>query len=333
MITQIYRESKYNIDSKKVGILIFDYKGDYNKTKQDFIEATDAKVFELFHLPFNPLAVIKSENSKPMLPLHTANSLKETLAKAFGLGIKQETLLRDLIMEAYEKRGIIKNKPDTWDKPAPTLKDVFDIYVNREDLKEDSLYAAFSNLIDFEIFEPDPFETQSLFDLIDGVTVIDLSGYDPGIQNLVVAITLDLFYSQMQAYGHSKIDGQLRQLNKIVLVDEADNFLSKDFPSLKKILKEGREFGVGTVLSTQLLSHFNTGENEFSNYILSWVVHRVDDLSNKDVKRIFNTQSKADEDRLVNTIKSLNKHYSLVKMGDSDRAIFMKDRAFWELDK
>ena len=72
---------------------------------------------------------------------------------------------------------------------------------------------------------------------------------------------------------------------------------------------------------------------EFSNYILSWVVHRVDDLSNKDVKRIFNTQSKADEDRLVNTIKSLNKHYSLVKMGDSDRAIFMKDRAFWELDK
>ncbi|WP_394897164.1 DNA phosphorothioation-dependent restriction protein DptH [Clostridium paraputrificum] len=331
MITQIYRESKYNIDSKKVGILIFDYKGDYNKTKQDFIKATDAKIFELFHLPFNPLTVIKSENSKPMLPLHTANSLKETLAKAFGLGIKQETLLRDLIMEAYEKRGIIKNKPDTWDKPAPTLKDVFDIYVDREDLKEDSLYAAFSNLIDFEIFEPDPFETQSLFDLIDGVTVIDLSGYDPGIQNLVVAITLDLFYSQMQAYGHSKIDGQLRQLNKIVLVDEADNFLSKDFPSLKKILKEGREFGVGTVLSTQLLSHFNTGENEYANYILSWVVHRVDDLSNKDVKRIFNTQSKADEDRLVNTIKSLNKHYSLVKMGDSDRAIFMKDRAFWEL--
>ena len=333
MITQIYRESKYNVDGKKVGILIFDYKGDYNKSKQDFIEATDAKVFELFHLPFNPLAVIKSTNSKPMLPLHTANSLKETLAKAFGLGIKQETLLRDLIMEAYEKRGIIKNKPDTWDKPAPTLKDVFDIYVDREDLKEDSLYAAFSNLIDFEIFEPDPFETQSLFDLIDGVTVIDLSGYDPGIQNLVVAITLDLFYSQMQAYGHSKIDGQLRQLNKIVLVDEADNFLSKDFPSLKKILKEGREFGVGTVLSTQLLSHFNTGENEYANYILSWVVHRVDDLSNKDVKRIFNTQNKADEERLVNTIKSLNKHYSLVKMGDSDRAIFMKDRAFWELDK
>lgn len=333
MITQIYRESKYNIDGKKVGILIFDYKGDYNKSKQDFIDATNAKVFELYHLPYNPLSLIKSPNSKPMLPLHTANGIKETLAKAFGLGIKQETLLRDLIMEAYEKSGIIKNQPNTWNNPAPTLKDVYDIYLNREDIKEDSLYAAFSNLIDFEIFEPNPLETKGLYELIDGVTVIDLSGYDPGMQNLVVAITLDLFYSQMQVYGHSKIDGNLRQLNKIILVDEADNFISNDYASLKKILKEGREFGVGTVLSTQLLSHFSTSENDYANYILTWVIHRVDDLNNKDVKYIFNTQNKQEDEALFNKIKGLNKHYSLVKSGNNDRAIFMKDLAFWELIK
>lgn len=333
MITQIYRESKYNVDGKDVGILIFDYKGDYNKSKTDFIEATNASVYELYHLPFNPLSVIKAKNSKPMLPLHTANSLKVTLAKAFGLGIKQETLLRDLIMEAYDRRGIIKNDSSTWDLPAPTLKDVYDIYVNREDLKEDSLYAAFSNLIDFEIFEPDPLSTKSLFDLINGVTVIDLSGYDPDIQNLVVAITLDLFYSQMQAHGHSKVDGSLRQLNKMILVDEADNFLSKDFETLKKILKEGREFGVGTILSTQLLSHFSTGENKYSDYILTWIVHNVAEINPKDAKYIFNAQSKSDQETICNKIKSLNKHYSLVKMGDSDRATFMKDKAFWELEK
>lgn len=333
MITQIYRESIYNVDNKNVGILIFDYKGDYNKSKTDFIKATNASVYELYHLPFNPLSVIKATNSKPMLPLHTANSLKVTLAKSFGLGIKQETLLRDLIMEAYESRGIIKNNPDTWEKPAPTLKNVYDIYVNREDLKEDSLYATFSNLIDFEIFEPDPLNTKSLFELIDGVTVIDLSGYDTDIQNLVVAITLDLFYSQMQACGHSEVNGNLRQLNKMILVDEADNFLSKDFETLKKILKEGREFGVGTILSTQLLSHFSTGENKYSDYILTWVVHNVAEINPKDAKYIFNAQDKHDQENICNKIKSLSKHYSLVKMGDSNRPIFMKDRAFWELDK
>ncbi len=333
MITQLYRESKYNVDGKKIGILIFDYKGDYNKSKQDFIKATDAKVYELYHLPFNPLSITMSNNMKPMLPLHIANGLKETLTKAFGLGIKQETLLRDVIMEAYKKKGIEKGDKGTWDKPAPTLKNVYDNYISREDLKEDSLYATFSNLIDFEIFEPDPLQTKGLFELIDGVTVIDLSGYDPGIQNLVVAITLDLFYSQMQANGHSKIDGSKRQLNKVVLVDEADNFLSKNFESLKKILKEGREFGVGTILSTQLLSHFSTGENDYANYILTWVIHNVADLNNRDVKYIFNTQSKQDEEMLFSKIKSLNKHYSLVKMGDSNKAIHMKDMAFWELNK
>lgn len=334
MITQIHREAKYNIDGKDVGILIFDYKGDYNKSKQDFIDATDAKVFKLFNLPFNPFSINISNDPMPMLPYHIASTFAETIVKAYGLGKKQEALLGDLIIEAYKRRGILSEDHETWSNPAPTLQDVYNIYEEREDIKkDDSLYAAFRKLILFRIFEADPLKTRSLFELIEGVTVIDLSGYDPGTQNIVVAITLDLFYSQMQAYGHSKIAGSLRQLNKVILVDEADNFLSKDFSSLKKILKEGREFGVGTILSTQLLSHFSTGENEYSNYILTWVIHNVADLSNKDVRYIFNTQTKQEEEALFNKIKSLNKHYSLVKMGDSDRALYMKDRAFWELIK
>lgn len=335
MITQIYKESKNNVDGKNVGILIFDYKGDYNKKKVDFTEATDAKVFKLFNLPFNPFSIsVSDDDPMPMLPYHIASTFAETIVHAFGLGKKQEALLGDLIIEAYEKKGILSHDEETWTKLPPTLRDVYNIYEAREDIKkDDSLYAAFRKLIMFKVFEEDSSKTKSLFDLIDGVTVIDLSGYDPGIQNLVVAITLDLFYAQMQAHGHSKIDGSLRQLNKIILVDEADNFLSKNFSSLKKILKEGREFGVGTILSTQLLSHFSTGENDYANYVLTWVIHRVDDLTFKDVKYIFNTQSKHDDEAIFNKIKSLNKHYSLVKTGDSDRAIHMKDLAFWELIK
>lgn len=333
MITQLYRESKNNLEGKDIGILIFDYKGDYNKTKQDFIDATNAKVYELYHLPYNPLSIIKTEHPKPMLPLQIASSLKETLAKGFNLGPIQANFLKELIMESYKEKGIIKNQSDTWDRVPPTLQDVYNRYIAREDVKQDSLYAAFSNLIEFEIFEPDATKTKTLFDLLDGVTVIDLSGYDESTQNLVVAVTLDLFYSQMQAVGHSKIDKNIRQLTKLILVDEADNFLSKDFNALKKILKEGREFGVGTILSTQLLSHFSTSDNDYANYILTWVVHNVADLSTKDVKYIFNTNSKQQEEELYNKIKSLEKHYSLVKMGDSDRPLYVRDKAFWELDK
>ncbi|SKC77549.1 DNA phosphorothioation-dependent restriction protein DptH [Maledivibacter halophilus] len=330
IITQIYREMQYNVDGKQVGILIFDYKGDYNKSKMDFVNATNADIYKLFKLPFNPFTISLTDDPMPMLPYHIGSTFAETIVKAFGLGKKQEALLEDLIEEAYSRKGILSHVPDTWKYTAPTLKDVYDIYEEREDIKkDDSLYAAFRKLIKLQIFEPNANKTCALFDLINGVTVIDLSGYDTGTQNLVVAITLDLFYSQMQAHGHSKIQGKFRQLDKIILVDEADNFLSKNFTSIKNILKEGREFGVGTILSTQLLSHFSTGENDYANYILTWVIHNVSDLSNKDVKYIFNTQNKQEEERLYNKIKSLNKHYSLVKM--KDEIIHMKDKAFWQL--
>ncbi|HDR7537283.1 DNA phosphorothioation-dependent restriction protein DptH [Bacillus toyonensis] len=331
LITQLYNNSSQNVNGTQIDILIFDYKGDY--IKDDFIKATNAKVYDLFHLPYNPLALYKGNTLKPMLPLHTANSIKETVATAFGLGVKQKGLLRDLIMEAYECKGISKGRPDTWDLPAPTISDVYEIFLKREDAKEDSLSVALKDLAEFEIFMPDSKNTQALYDLIDGVTVINLSGYDTGIQNLVVGITLDTFYSQMQTKGHSCIDGDFREITKMILVDEADNFLSKDFEALKKILKEGREFGVGTILSTQFLSHFATTDNDYSQYLLTWIVHCVTDLKRREVQAIFNTESKEEEDSIMNRIRQLDKHQSLVTSVSNNKLEVMEDKPFWQLIK
>lgn len=331
LITQLYREQKHNTGSKPIGMLIFDYKGDY--IDNEFVKATNAKVYNLYHLPYNPLALLIPERPKPILPYRTANILKETISKAFGLGQKQDMALVETIMKAYKMKGIDKQDKSTWTTSAPTMRDVCSIYFNNEEVKEDKLYAALKTLDEFEVFESDCNQTRNLFDIIDGVTVIDLSGEDEAIQNLVVAITLDIFYTQMLVVGESEQDGKYRQLTKIILVDEADNFLSKDFTSIKKILKEGRMFGVGTILSTQLLSHFATSENEYQNYILTWVVHNVSDLNNKDVRYIFNTQSKAEEDNIYNKIKSLAKHESLVKLPKENRPMYIRDKAFWELRK
>ncbi|WP_430933258.1 DNA phosphorothioation-dependent restriction protein DptH [Saccharicrinis sp. 156] len=328
LITQIHSNSSLNVDSKKIGILIFDYKGDY--IKDDFVNATGAKVYTLYHLPYNPLSLDVGENPKPMLPMHVANNIKETISKAFGLGNVQQQRLKSLITEAYSDKGIIKNKPDTWGNPAPTIQDICDAYFADENSTQDSLYAALSSLADFEIFEPNTTKTKSLYSLIEGVTVINLNGYTPDIQNLVVAITLDLFYNQMQNHGHSKIQGDYRQLTKIILVDEADNFLSKGFKSIKNILKEGREYGVGTVLSTQFLNHFSTSDNDYSNYILTWIIHRVNEIKIKEVDSLFSIQSKEQKENLANTIKKLEKHCSIVNLAGSS-PIMIKDKAFWEL--
>lgn len=333
LVTQLVREQRNNPGGEPIGILIFDYKGDYNENKADFIEATGAKVYKLFHLPFNPFSLTIPATFKPMLPLHTANAFVATITKTYHIGNVQANALRTCIKTSYEQKGILSSDPSTWNNTAPTLADVYANYVSGDSFKEDSLSTALSTLTEFEIFEPEPSATMPLYDFIDGVTVIDLSGYDQLIQDLVVAVTLDLFYSQMQAHGHSLIDGKLRQLTKFILVDEADNFLKMGYPAMRKILKEGREFGVGTILSTQFLKHFHTDEDDFSSYILNWIVHRVDDLSSKEVKSLFNTSSKGQEDSLYNEIKRLDKHYSIVKLGSSASPYYCKDKAFWELIK
>ena len=336
VIAQVYQNRAHNILSDNIGILIFDYKGDYNENKTDFMKFTDAKVYKPFHLPFNPLALTWSGTPKQLLPIHVANTFVDTLAKVFSnLGPKQKNVLLNCIDSAYTKAGIIKSNAATWDNEAPTFSTLYQIYENDENIKKgDVLDAALYKIAQFEIFEPVAAKTQALFEVLNGVVVLDLSGYDSDIQNLVVAITLDLFYSQMQAAGHSKLEGTMRQITKLILVDEADNFLREGYPSLRKILKEGREFGVGTILSTQFLKHFVTKDEDYSKYILTWVVHNVADLSPGDVRFVFNAQNGSlTENQLCSDIKNLKKHESILKIGNNDIPVYMRDQAFWEYVK
>lgn len=332
LITQLYRNQEHNVEGKELGILIFDYKGDYNESKPDFVEATKATILKPYHLPFNPLTLTQSKVFKPLLPIHTANAFKDTLTKIYNLGAKQQDTLLQCINETYLAYGIKPADKESWSNEAPTFEQVFQRYANDEEIKKnDSLAAAMNKLHQFEVFEGNPSETKSLFELLRGVVVIDLSGYDADIQSLIVAITLDLFYAQMQAAGSSKMENGLRQLTKMILVDEADNFMSEGFPALKKILKEGREFGVGTILSTQFLKHFGSGEDDYSKYILTWIVHNVSDLKSSDVDFVFNTEAKSqDSNILFNQIKNLKIHHSIIKIG-TGRPIYLRDKAFWEL--
>ncbi|EMF9799944.1 DNA phosphorothioation-dependent restriction protein DptH [Salmonella enterica] len=325
LVTQLMRNQSCNVDGKPIGLLIFDYKSDY--VDDAFLEATGAKRYQLSLLPYNPLSLF---GDMPMLPRHTAMAFAETMGKAYNLGVKQRMKLVTLIMECYDLAGIVPHDRSTWNRVAPTIEDVWQQYLAQEKVDEDSLYAALYNLAGFQIFETNPEKMTSLYDLVDGVTVIELAGYPSEIQNLVVALTLDLFYAQMQKRGKPTVRGDYRQLTKMILVDEADNFMRQDFASLRKILKEGREYGVGAILSTQEITHFKTGENNYASYILTWVIHRVSEIKNADIKAVFNIDEKGEQESLMGQIRQLDKHFSLYI--DGDKIVKkMRDKAFWEL--
>lgn len=334
LIYQVVRDQAANYGGEVPGILIFDYKGDYNETKQDFVQSVGARVLKPYRLPYNPLALVQPKIFKPLLPIHTANAFKDTLSKIYRLGPKQQQFLLECIRKAYSTKGIQPEAQATWNRRPPTLANVYDVYRKEAgDRIPDSLTAALSKLHEFQIFDDNPVAVGSIQDLMRGVVVIDLSGYDPDIQNLVVAITLDQFYARMMSLGSSATDGRYRELRQLILVDEADNFMQEDFPTLRKILKEGREFGVGTILSTQSLSHFIGGADDYSRYILTWVVHAVSDLKQKDVEYIFKLSPKStDTSKIYAEIKELEKHHSVVRV--ANRApVTICDLPFWRIVK
>lgn len=332
LLTQLYRQQPNNYDGHPLGILIFDYKGDYNETKRDFVEATKARVLKPYRLPFNPLALNPGQAFKPLLPMHTANEFKDTISQIYGLGPKQQHLLLECIIRAYKKQGIDPANPATWGRVAPTIDQVHAILAaETQGRPADKLTTAMEKLHQFCLFEDNPRKAVSLDKLLDGVVVIDMAGYDSDIQSTIVAITLNQFYARMQAQGSSPTDGRYRQMRKFIMVDEADTFMGEDFPSLRRILKEGREFGVGMILSTQSLDHYTTGEDNYSRYVLTWVVHNVADLKQKDVEYLFKLQPKSPElVRNYGAIKNLQKHHSVVKLGN-DAPVTIRNKAFYRL--
>ncbi len=302
LITQFHINQKDNYDGLPLGILIFDYKGDYNRSKTDFVSVTEATVIKPYKIKYNPFSLSHRRYDMPLMPLHIANTFTDTISKIYGLGSKQTSVLLESITEAYRQQGISPENEATWNRPAPTFEQVYRIYeAGSFGNVKDSLSAVMSKLHNFMIFEPDPLKTVSLAGLLKGTVVIDLSGYDEDIQSLIVAITLD------------------------------DNFMKMGIPSLKKILKEGREFGAGVILSTQSLKHFCSANDDYSKYMITWVIHNVSDLNRRDVEFVLKSQQRSEEaEELFMSVKSLKKHESIVKISN-DKPVKMQDKPFWQL--
>ncbi|MBF4438497.1 hypothetical protein ERJ77_29215, partial [Vibrio anguillarum] len=68
----------------------------------------------------------------------------------------------------------------------------------------------------------------------------------------------------------------------------------------------------------------------YSSYVLTWVIHRVAKIRPQDLKAMFSVNDKNEQERLMETINKLDKHYSLYIDG-AKKIVKMRDRAFWEL--
>ena len=148
-----------------------------------------------------------------------------------------------------------------------------------------------SNLVDGEHFESDPTKIIPFEEFLQGVTVINLSelGPDDSTKNMLVALFLNFFYEYMLRLEKKEFVGEnptLRCIDSFLLVDEADNIMKYEFQVLRTLLQQGREFGVGVLLASQYLSHFNTKGTDYREPLLTWFIHKVPNISAKELSAL-----------------------------------------------
>ena len=134
--------------------------------------------------------------------------------------------------------------------------------------------------------------------------------YPDDTKKVIVSLILDLFYNEMRQLGGSRQENGYRELRAMIMVDEAHQFLKKDFNSFRSIISEGRMFGVGMILSTQNISDFKSSQEDYSSFILSWVIHHVNTLSKTELASVFGPNDGANS-MMAQTINSLKQGVSL----------------------
>lgn len=310
VIAQFAKEKAHNVGGQPVGLLIFDYKGDYKD--KEFLETVEGECYKA-NYPFNPLKLVINDEVEDMnLPAITADRIADSFAKAYNLGLKQQSNIKQVIIETYADAGITRD-PSTWNKTVPTITQVIEKYFEKHDAN-DKAYALFDKLRDYTIFTSNQMQCVSMFEWLKGIRVIDLTPYPEDTKRVIVSLILDLFYAEMRQLGGSQqVDG-FRELRAMILVDEAHQFLKKDFNSFRNIISEGRMFGVGMILSTQNISDFKTSREDYSQFILSWVIHHVNSISKAEISSIFGA-SDSNTDKYMNFINKAKIFESICKIG------------------
>ncbi len=304
LIYQIANSARQNAGTAP-RFLIFDYKKDY--ASDDFVNSVGAKVVKPYRLPINLFDTSDLEDSATPW-LDRFSFFADVLDKIYsGIGPVQRGNLKQAVRKAYEVAAL--------NGKQPTIYDVHSEYRTILNGKLDSPFAIIDDLVDREVFSREPAEGAGFKSFFDGVVVISLGslGQDDRAKNMLVAAMLNMFYEHMlkvpkRAYRGS--DPQLRVIDSYLLVDEADNIMQYEFDVLKKVLLQGREFGVGVILASQYLKHFKVNASDYREPLLTWFIHKVPNVTPQELAGLGLT---ADFAELASRVKQLPNHHCLYK--------------------
>lgn len=186
------------------------------------------------------------------------------------LGVRQKDWLADAIRVAYGRAGFHEDLSASWGYRAPLFVDVIDIlraWIRSDDFKgsKQSIAGCISAIrheFDHPVFSRHSF--LNVDSLLRRNIRADLSALTDGVRNIVAETLLRMVFRALQLKGPFAVDpkNDSERFRLFILIDETKIFsmgrgdLESSDHILNILATEGRKFGIGLILASQMNSHF-----------------------------------------------------------------------------
>jgi DNA phosphorothioation-dependent restriction protein DptH len=240
--------------------VIFDY-------AQGFVENALPHSFVRTVRPREILASTRGLNVNPMRiaptdangPVNAAVRVSDTFARIYRIGVQQHSLLRDVILDTFQRVGISRDRPRSWQLTPPTLADVHSMLVDYSEDKENSAsriaYTLRSHLSSFFVFDTfrrdgEILAWETLFKGFPQCHVVQLDGLEDKTEKVVTEFLLWDLFNYVRSVGP-------QELRAFCVLDEAHKLSFAENSPVDKLLREARKFGLGLMLASQQPEDFS----------------------------------------------------------------------------
>jgi hypothetical protein len=285
------------------------------------VEKTGATIVSPERIPLN-LFELSGPYSKQKAA-QRASKFADVLGRIYsGVGPIQVHNLTMSIIELFEIAG---GQP-------PTINEVLSQYQTKVK-GVDAVISTLSKFTIQDIFTENKEEMVSVKEFMDGrLNVIPLTNFngDADTQNAIVVLFLDLYYEYMlqsKKWDFVGTNPQLRMLNSFLLVDEANSIMKYEFQVLDDILLKGRQFGFGVILASQYLSHFKTKNKNYGEPLLTWIIHKVPQAKESELKALGIVGANAEMAKKISTLPVHGAFYSSLNFENR----FIRGLPFFEI--
>jgi hypothetical protein len=182
-------------------------------------------------------------------PYQTALEIASIIGAVFSsLGDIQVAMLRDAVLKAYKKMGILQELPGTWKISPPTFEDVVDMVqldaaAGTQKTAAQGLLSRISPFVVLKLFSGSttiPFEQ-----LVSGGSSILLGSlYTDDLRMVFGHFFLNKLWYYVQNLGATS------GARFYLVLDEANRLAFPDSP-LERLVREARKFGVGIIVASQ----------------------------------------------------------------------------------